>query len=105
MRDGPLRPEDRGRLVSLRGGSRTPIADPEAARLAEEARPAGGHPAADDHAEEIVERTVYALVNEGARILEEGIALRAGDIDIMYIYGYGFPPRRGGPMWYAERSA
>jgi 3-hydroxyacyl-CoA dehydrogenase len=52
--------------------------------------------------EEIVDRCVYALVNEGARILEEGLALRAGDIDIIYINGYGFPPYRGGPMWYAD---
>jgi 3-hydroxyacyl-CoA dehydrogenase len=52
--------------------------------------------------EEIVERTIYALVNEGAMILEEGIALRAVDIDIIYINGYGFPTWRGGPMWYAD---
>ena len=47
-------------------------------------------------------RTVYALVNEGARILEQGIALRAVDIDIVYVHGYGFPAYRGGPMWYAD---
>ena len=47
-------------------------------------------------------RCVYALVNEGARILEEGFALRAVDIDIIYINGYGFPAHRGGPMWYAD---
>ena len=52
--------------------------------------------------EEIVERTILALVNEGARILEEKIALRASDIDMVYITGYGFPPFRGGPMHYAE---
>jgi 3-hydroxyacyl-CoA dehydrogenase len=45
---------------------------------------------------------VYALVNEGAKILEDGIALRAGDIDIVYVNGYGFPAHRGGPMWYAD---
>jgi len=53
-------------------------------------------------AAEITDRCLYALVNEGARILEEGIALRASDIDIIYIYGYGFPAYRGGPMWYAD---
>jgi 3-hydroxyacyl-CoA dehydrogenase len=53
-------------------------------------------------ADEITDRCLYALVNEGARILEEGIALRASDIDIIYIYGYGFPAHRGGPMWYAD---
>jgi 3-hydroxyacyl-CoA dehydrogenase len=54
------------------------------------------------HAAEITERCLYALVNEGARILEEGYALRASDIDIIYINGYGFPAHRGGPMWYAD---
>ena len=53
-------------------------------------------------AEEIVSRCIYALVNEGARILEEGFASRAVDIDIIYINGYGFPAYRGGPMWYAD---
>ncbi|WP_194712187.1 3-hydroxyacyl-CoA dehydrogenase NAD-binding domain-containing protein [Noviherbaspirillum soli] len=52
--------------------------------------------------EEIVERLVYALVNEGARILEEGIAQRASDIDMVYLAGYGFPVFRGGPMFYAD---
>ena len=52
--------------------------------------------------EEIVDRCIYALVNEGARILEEGYALRAVDIDIIYLNGYGFPAHRGGPMWYAD---
>jgi 3-hydroxyacyl-CoA dehydrogenase len=53
-------------------------------------------------AEEITDRCLYALVNEGARILEEGYALRASDIDIIYLNGYGFPAHRGGPMWYAD---
>ncbi|MGB2605416.1 MAG: 3-hydroxyacyl-CoA dehydrogenase NAD-binding domain-containing protein [Candidatus Sulfotelmatobacter sp.] len=52
--------------------------------------------------QEIVDRCIYALVNEGARILDEGIALRAVDIDIIYLNGYGFPAYRGGPMWYAD---
>ncbi|MFP2924966.1 3-hydroxyacyl-CoA dehydrogenase NAD-binding domain-containing protein [Pyxidicoccus sp. 3LG] len=52
--------------------------------------------------EEIVQRCVYALVNEGARILEEGIAQRASDIDLVYLSGYGFPVFRGGPMLYAD---
>lgn len=53
-------------------------------------------------AEEITDRCLYALVNEGGRILEEGYALRASDIDIIYLNGYGFPAYRGGPMWYAD---
>jgi len=52
--------------------------------------------------DEIRDRCLYALVNEGARILEEGFALRASDIDIIYLNGYGFPAHRGGPMWYAD---
>ncbi|MBI3284758.1 MAG: enoyl-CoA hydratase/isomerase family protein [Burkholderiales bacterium] len=52
--------------------------------------------------QEIVERLVYALVNEAARILEEGIATRASDIDMVYLSGYGFPLHRGGPMFYAD---
>ena len=52
--------------------------------------------------EDIVERIIYSLVNEGAKVLEEGIAQRADDIDIVYIYGYGFPAHRGGPMFYAS---
>jgi 3-hydroxyacyl-CoA dehydrogenase len=51
---------------------------------------------------EIVQRLVFALVNEGARIVEEGIALRASDVDLVYLTGYGFPRHRGGPMCYAD---
>ena len=53
--------------------------------------------------QEIVERLVFSLVNEGARILEEGIAMRASDIDMVYLTGYGFPLHRGGPMFYADQ--
>ena len=52
--------------------------------------------------DEIVERCIFALVNEGARILEDGVAQRASDIDVVYLAGYGFPRFRGGPMYYAE---
>jgi 3-hydroxyacyl-CoA dehydrogenase len=83
-------------------GSRAPVADPEVQRLIEESARGAGIPRRTIAPEEIVARTVYALVNEGARILEEGIALRAVDIDIVYVHGYGFPAYRGGPMWYAD---
>jgi 3-hydroxyacyl-CoA dehydrogenase len=53
--------------------------------------------------EEIVQRLVYALVNEGAHILEDGIASKASDIDMVYLTGYGFPLHRGGPMQYADQ--
>ena len=52
--------------------------------------------------EEIVARTLYGMINEGARILEEGLAQRASDIDVIYVNGYGFPSWRGGPMFYAD---
>jgi 3-hydroxyacyl-CoA dehydrogenase len=83
-------------------GSRAPVADPEVQRLIEESARGAGLARRTISPEEIVERTVYALVNEGARILEEGIALRAVDIDVVYVHGYGFPAYRGGPMWYAD---
>ncbi len=51
---------------------------------------------------EIQERCFYAMINEGARLLAEGVALRAADIDVVYTAGYGFPRYRGGPMFYAD---
>jgi 3-hydroxyacyl-CoA dehydrogenase len=76
--------------------------DPEVAKLVAELTASAGIERRTITPEEIVERTMYALVNEGAKILEEGFALRAVDIDIIYINGYGFPTWRGGPMWYAD---
>jgi 3-hydroxyacyl-CoA dehydrogenase len=61
-----------------------------------------GNSARTISAMEIVDRTVYALINEGARILGEGMALRASDIDIICVHGYGFPAQRGGPMWFPD---
>ena len=52
--------------------------------------------------QEIIERLIFPMINEGARILEEGIAARPGDIDVIWIYGYGWPVWRGGPMFYAD---
>jgi 3-hydroxyacyl-CoA dehydrogenase len=83
-------------------GSRVRLADPEVERLIEESARGAGIARRTIAPEEIVERTIYALVNEGARILEDGIALRAVDNDIVYVHGYGFPAYRGGPMWYAD---
>ena len=76
--------------------------DPEVATLVKNWAAEAGIPQRKIAREEIVDRCIYALVNEGARILEEGFALRAVDIDIIYLNGYGFPAYRGGPMWYAE---
>ncbi len=76
--------------------------DPEVNELVRRWVIEAGIPQRKISSQEIVERCIYALVNEGARILEEGIALRATDIDIIYINGYGFPAYRGGPTWYAD---
>jgi len=82
--------------------NRNPSPDPEVTALIERLTKEAGIARRAISAEEIVDRSIYALVNEGAKILEEGIALRAVDIDIIYLTGYGFPVYRGGPMWYAD---
>jgi 3-hydroxyacyl-CoA dehydrogenase len=76
--------------------------DPEVNALVRKWSADAGIPQRQISDAEIVDRCIYALVNEGARILEEGYALRAVDIDIIYLNGYGFPSYRGGPMWYAD---
>ncbi|HMV47855.1 MAG TPA: 3-hydroxyacyl-CoA dehydrogenase NAD-binding domain-containing protein [Blastocatellia bacterium] len=76
--------------------------DPEVEALIEQIAAEAGITRRTVTEEEILERTQYALINEGAKILAEGIALRAVDIDIVYINGYGYPAWRGGPMWYAD---
>ncbi|MFZ0771489.1 MAG: 3-hydroxyacyl-CoA dehydrogenase NAD-binding domain-containing protein [Candidatus Sulfotelmatobacter sp.] len=76
--------------------------DPEVTALVRKWSAEAGIPPRQISAAEIVDRCIYALVNEGARILEEGFALRAVDIDIIYLNGYGFPAHRGGPMWHAD---
>jgi 3-hydroxyacyl-CoA dehydrogenase len=82
--------------------NRRPIADPEVGRLVSQWAAEAGIRRRQISKQEIVDRCIYALVNEGARILEEGYALRAVDIDVIYLNGYGFPAYRGGPMWYAD---
>jgi 3-hydroxyacyl-CoA dehydrogenase len=82
--------------------NRRASADPEVTALVRKWSADAGIPQRRISAGEIVDRCVYALVNEGARILEEGYALRAVDIDIIYLNGYGFPAYRGGPMWHAD---
>jgi 3-hydroxyacyl-CoA dehydrogenase len=83
-------------------GQRRASPDPEVAELVRQWARGANIPQRQISTEEIVDRCIYALVNEGARILEEGYALRAVDIDIIYLNGYGFPAYRGGPMWYAD---
>ncbi len=82
--------------------NRLASADPEVTALVRKWSAEAGIAQRQISAAEIVDRCIYALVNEGARILEEGYALRAVDIDIIYLNGYGFPAYRGGPMWYAD---
>jgi 3-hydroxyacyl-CoA dehydrogenase len=88
------------------GKGRQAIPDPEVEQLiAQLAKEAGipQNPHVSD--EEIITRCTRALADSGAELLRTGIALRPGDVDIVWIYGYGFPPHHGGPMWYAENEA
>ena len=84
-------------------GKRDAIPNAEVVAMIEEHRKALGITPRKISDEEIVQRLVFSLVNEAAHILEEGIANKASDIDIVYIFGYGFPPHRGGPMNYADQ--
>jgi 3-hydroxyacyl-CoA dehydrogenase len=84
-------------------GKRDAIPNAQVEKIIEEHRKAQGIASRKISDEEIVQRLVYALVNEGARILEDGIASKSGDIDMVYLTGYGFPIWRGGPMHYASQ--
>jgi 3-hydroxyacyl-CoA dehydrogenase len=90
-----------GRGWSVYDAQRKPAHDPEVAALIEKTSAEHGIRRRMISSDEIADRCIGALVSEGKRILEEGIALRPVDIDITYIYGYGFPAWRGGPMFYA----
>ena len=84
-------------------GSRAPLPDPEVEKMLEEVRAKLGIKGRAISDEEILERMVYPMINEGARILAEGVASRPSDIDVVWIYGYGWPIYRGGPMFYADQ--
>jgi len=86
----------------LYGDDRKPVADPEVQSLIEHTAKSAGISRRAISDSEILERCLYAMINEGARILDEGFAARAADIDVIYISGYGFPAYHGGPMWYAD---
>lgn len=83
-------------------GDRTPRPSPAVATMLDEHRRSIGITPRKVSNQEIVERLIYALVNEGARTVEDGTAARASDVDIVYLAGYGFPAWRGGPMHYAN---
>jgi 3-hydroxyacyl-CoA dehydrogenase len=84
-------------------GSRKPIPDPAVDAIIEEFRKEQGITPRQITDQEILERCMFVMINEGAKILEEGIADRSLDIDIVWIYGYGFPAYRGGPMFWADQ--
>ncbi|MEI9812203.1 MAG: 3-hydroxyacyl-CoA dehydrogenase NAD-binding domain-containing protein [Acidobacteriota bacterium] len=86
------------------GDDRKSVPDPEAVNWVHAAARAAGIPQRAISGDEILDRCVFALVNEGARVLEEGVAARASDIDVVYLTGYGFPNYRGGPMFYADTA-
>jgi 3-hydroxyacyl-CoA dehydrogenase len=85
------------------GDDRKPVSDPEVHTLIERVATSAGIERRQVGDQEILDRTLYALINEGARLLDEGIALRSADIDVIYLTGYGFPAYRGGPMFFADR--
>ena len=85
------------------GGSRTPLPDPEVERIILDASSRAGVARRAITQEETVERMIFPMINEGARILEEGVATRPSDIDVIWVYGYGWPVWRGGPMYYADQ--
>jgi 3-hydroxyacyl-CoA dehydrogenase len=91
-----------GRGWFLYEDGKTPAPDPEVVALVDEIARAHGLERRAVSDEEILERTVYALVNEAARVLGDGVASRAADIDVVYLTGYGFPSFRGGPLFYAD---
>jgi 3-hydroxyacyl-CoA dehydrogenase len=83
-------------------GSRSPIPDPEVEEIIAAASKRLGIARRQIDKKEIVERLIFPMINEGAKILDEGIAYRASDIDVIWVYGYGWPIWRGGPMYYAD---
>jgi 3-hydroxyacyl-CoA dehydrogenase len=91
-----------GRGFYLYPDGRAPVTDPEVEALIEEKAREKGVNRREISTDEIMERTMYPMVNEGARILEEGIAARSSDIDTVWVNGYGFPVGHGGPMFWAE---
>ena len=84
-------------------GSRQGQPDPAVAKIIEDTSAELGFSRREINEEEILKRCLYPLINIGAQLLDDGIALRASDIDVVYIYGYGFPKYRGGPMYYADQ--
>ena len=85
------------------GGSRSPVRDGEVEAIIDQVAQRNDAAGRTFTPEEIIERLFYPLINEGARILEEGIAARSSDIDVIWVHGYGWPAWRGGPMYHAGK--
>jgi 3-hydroxyacyl-CoA dehydrogenase len=85
------------------GGDRTPIPDNEVEKIIVDVATNMGITRRPITDEEILQRLLYPMVNEGAKILDEKIAIRASDIDVIWVYGYGWPVYRGGPMFWADQ--
>ena len=103
VEQGRLGQKTQAGVYKYEEGSRAPVVDPEVEQLIESFRAEQGIVAREVTDQEILERCMYVMVNEGAKILEEGIADRSLDIDVVWIYGYGFPAYRGGPMFWADQ--
>ena len=103
VEQGRLGQKTQAGIYKYEEGNRQPIPDPEVDRLIEQFREEQGIQAREVPDQEILERCMYVMINEGAKILEEGIAARSLDVDVTWIYGYGFPSYRGGPMFWADQ--
>jgi 3-hydroxyacyl-CoA dehydrogenase len=101
--EGRLGQKTKAGVYKYEEGNRKPVVDPKVDELIAGFRKEQGIEPRDITDQEILERCMYVMVNEGAKILEEGIADRSLDIDIVWIYGYGFPAYRGGPMFWADK--
>lgn len=100
---GRLGQKTQAGVYKYEDGSRAPVVDPAVDQIIADFRTEQGITPREISDQEILERCMYVMINEGAKILEEGIADRALDIDVVWIYGYGFPAYRGGPMFWADQ--
>jgi 3-hydroxyacyl-CoA dehydrogenase len=89
-------------FYTYESGNRTPVPDPEVEALIRTTAREAGIARREITDDEIRKRCIYALVNEGCNVLADGIAIRAGDVDVVWVYGYAFPAWRGGPLRYAQ---
>ncbi|MDC0661205.1 3-hydroxyacyl-CoA dehydrogenase NAD-binding domain-containing protein [Marinobacter sp. SS21] len=103
VEQGRLGQKTQAGVYKYEDGSRTPIVDPVVEQIIADFRAEQGITPRAISDQEILERCMYVMINEGAKILEEGIADRALDVDVVWIYGYGFPAYRGGPMFWADQ--